>query len=110
LPQNNILGLPANITTQAIADGNWVFLKPLSSGSHKIMFKGGVQEQQQQQLQTNTIRGVNPDNVSVSNNSSFAFPSGWDFATNYDLTVNNNATNGHRQNSSSPNQSSIIKR
>ena len=46
LPQNNILGMPANITTQAIADGNWVFLKPLSPGSHKIMFKGGVREQQ----------------------------------------------------------------
>lgn len=108
LPQNNILGLPANITTQAIADGNWVFLKPLSPGSHKIMFKGGVREQQQQ-LQTNTIRGVNPNNVSGSNNSYFAFPSGWDFATNYDLTVNNNATNGHRHNSS-PNQSSVIER
>ena len=42
MPQNNILGMPANITTQAIADGNWVFLKPLSPGNHKIVFKGGV--------------------------------------------------------------------
>ncbi|MFL6315848.1 MAG: hypothetical protein ACJ73C_03785 [Nitrososphaeraceae archaeon] len=58
LPQNNILGLPANVTTQAIADGNWVFLKPLSPGSHKIMLKGGVQkQQQQQQLQTNHNSG-----------------------------------------------------
>ena len=47
LPQNNILGLPSNITTQAIADGNWVFLKPLSPGNHKIMFKGGVQNNKQ---------------------------------------------------------------
>jgi hypothetical protein len=39
LPQNNILGMPANTTTQAIADGNWVFLKPLSPGIHKIMLK-----------------------------------------------------------------------
>jgi hypothetical protein len=31
LPQNNILGMPANITTQAIADGNWGFLKTTSS-------------------------------------------------------------------------------
>jgi hypothetical protein len=30
LPANNILGLPANTSTQAVADGNWVFLKPLS--------------------------------------------------------------------------------
>jgi hypothetical protein len=29
LPHNNILGMPANTTTQAVADGNWVFLKPL---------------------------------------------------------------------------------
>jgi hypothetical protein len=72
------------------------------------MFKGGVREQQQ--LLTNTIRGINPNNVSGINNSYFAFPSGWDFATNYDLTVNNNATNGHRHNSSSPNQSSVIER
>ena len=78
---------------------------------HKIMFKGGVQkQQQQQQLQTNTIVGVNLNNVSdSSNNSSFAFPSGWDFETTYDLIVNNNATNAYRHYSSfSPNQSSII--
>src|ERR687885_712997 len=86
LPQNNILGLPANVTTQAIADGNWVFLKPLSAGSHKLMFKGGVQEQQQQ-LQTITTGEVNPNNVSSSSTSSFAFPLGWNFETTYDLTV-----------------------
>jgi hypothetical protein len=88
LPQNNILGPPSNVTTQAIADGNWVFLKPLSAGSHKLMFKGGVQEQQQQ-LQTNTMGKVSPDNVSGNSNGSFAFPSGWNFETTYDLTVNN---------------------
>ncbi len=86
LPQNNILGLPPNVTTQAIADGNWVFLKPISDGSHKITFKGGVQQER--------ARGIS-NNASTSNNdssssSSFAFPTGWDFETTYDLTVNNN--------------------
>jgi hypothetical protein len=110
LPQNNILGLPTNVTTQAIADGNWVFLKPLSPGSHKIVFKGGVQkQQQQQQLQTNTIAGVNANIVSGSNGT-FAFTSGWNFETTYDLTVNIDATNGysHSSSSSSSNQSLII--
>src|SRR5215216_594130 len=32
--------LPANTSTQAVADGNWVFLKPLSQGKHEIIFKG----------------------------------------------------------------------
>jgi hypothetical protein len=108
LPQNNILGLPTNVTTQAIADGNWVFLKPLSPGSHKIVFKGEVQkqqQQQQQQLQTNTIAGVNANTVSGSNGT-FAFTSGWNFETTYDLTVNIDATNGYSHSSS--NQSLII--
>jgi hypothetical protein len=92
LPQNNILGMQANITTQAIADGNWAFLKPLSYGNHKIVFRGGVQKQQHQQLQTNTVvGGINSNNVSGSN-SSFAFPSGWDYLTTYDITVTNSTT------------------
>jgi len=73
LPQNNILGMPANTTTQAIADGNWVFLKPLSPGIHKIMFKGGIQ--QPKIGETSSVSG------------SFAFPSGWNFTTIYDVTV-----------------------
>jgi hypothetical protein len=89
LPQNYILGLPSNITTQAIADGNWVFLKPLSLGSHKIIFRGGVHQER-----ANTLAAVSSNNTSTSNNnnnnnnnSSFAFPTGWDFETTYDLTV-----------------------
>lgn len=83
LPQNNILGLPANTTTQAIADGNWVFLKPLSLGVHKLMFKGGVQQSK--------LVGTSNNNASDSNSSaSFAFPSGWDFQTTYNLVVKNN--------------------
>jgi hypothetical protein len=100
LPQNNILGMPANITTQAIADGNWVFLKPLSPGNHKIVFKGGVQQQ------TKIAEVGTFNNIS----SSFAFPSGWDFETTYHLTINNNATNGYRHYSSPSNESSTIEK
>src|ERR687886_3127397 len=76
LPQNNILGLPANVTTQAIADGNWVFLKPLSPGSHKITFRGGIQQES-----ANKLAGGRSNNASTSNNnssssSSFAFLTG----------------------------------
>lgn len=35
LPENNILGLPPQ-TTQAVSDGNWVFLKPLAVDEHTI--------------------------------------------------------------------------
>jgi hypothetical protein len=82
LPQNNILGMPANTNTQAIADGNCAFLKPLSPGIHKLIFKGGVQESK--------IVGTSNNNVSNSSGSGgthFAFPSGWDFQTTYNLTV-----------------------
>jgi hypothetical protein len=39
LPKDNILGRPSGVT-QAISDGNWVFLKPLSPGKHEIHFSG----------------------------------------------------------------------
>jgi hypothetical protein len=108
LPLNNILGLPSNITTQAIADGNWVFLKPLSPGSHKITFRGGIQQER-----ANMLAGGNSNNASNNNgsSSSFAFPAGWNFETTYDLTVNNNtATIGYSRfisDSSSLNQNPI---
>jgi hypothetical protein len=41
LGTNNILGLPAQ-TTQALSDGNWVFLKPLPVGKHIVYFKGDL--------------------------------------------------------------------
>jgi hypothetical protein len=108
LPQNNILGLPANVTTQAIADGNWVFLKPIFDGSHKITFRGGVQ-QERARGSSNTASTSNNDS---SSSSSFAFPTGWDFETTYDLTVNNNnATVGYSHytsDSSSSHQNPII--
>jgi hypothetical protein len=64
-----------------MADGNWVFLKPLSPGVHKIIFKGGVQQQQQTK-----IVGRNSSN-NVSGTSSFAFPSGWDYPATYNIIV-----------------------
>ena len=39
LPQNNILNLTSQ-TTQAVADGNWLFLKPLPQGTHELKIKG----------------------------------------------------------------------
>jgi hypothetical protein len=39
LPENNVFGLPVT-TTEAVSDGNWVFLKPLPSGNHTIHSKG----------------------------------------------------------------------
>ncbi len=95
LSQNNILGMPTNITTQAIADGNWVFLKPLSPGFHKIMFKGGVRL---------TKLGGSYNNVS---SSSFAFPSGWDYLTTYNITVMNSSIVQTRHHRPFPSYSSI---
>jgi hypothetical protein len=85
LPHGNILGLADNTSTQAIADGNWIYLKPLSIGTHKIIFKGEVQPQ--------------TERTSITN--SFAFPSGWDFETIYNLTVKNATNVYHTQNKSS---------
>jgi hypothetical protein len=71
LGTNNILGLPAQ-TTQAISDGNWVFLKPLSLGKHTIYFKGG--------LKSINAGGSNGNQV-------FAGPYGWDTPVTYHLTI-----------------------
>jgi hypothetical protein len=70
LPENNILDLPANTTTQAVSDGNWVFVKPLNPGTHEISFRGNV-----------TSTG---DNATAE---SFSFPSGWNYNTIYELVI-----------------------
>ncbi|MGB8938178.1 MAG: hypothetical protein WCC17_24055 [Candidatus Nitrosopolaris sp.] len=72
LGMNNILGLPAQ-TTQAISDGNWVFLKPLPVGNHIIYFKGGLKS-------INVTGGSN-------GNHAFAGPYGWDSPATYHLTI-----------------------
>jgi hypothetical protein len=76
LPENNILGLPEDTSTVAVSDGNWVFLKPLSPGTHEISFRGDV-------------RGHPAVNNSSSSSSSesFAFPTGWNYTTTYELVV-----------------------
>jgi hypothetical protein len=38
LPENNVYGASAG-PTQAVSDGYWIFLKPLSLGSHALRFK-----------------------------------------------------------------------
>lgn len=39
LPENNALGIQVP-STQAVSDGNWVFLKPLTPGKHEIHSSG----------------------------------------------------------------------
>lgn len=73
LPENNILGLPPQ-TTQAVSDGNWVFLKPLPAGDYTIYFKGELR------------------NVTDSSSHEFAGPYGWDYPNTYHLTVVGNTT------------------
>jgi hypothetical protein len=68
LPENNILHLKPQIT-QAVSDGNWIFLLPLSIGNHTISFKGDTADS------------------SGNNTHSFAVPSGWNYNTTYNLTI-----------------------
>lgn len=72
LPENYILDLPTNTTTGAISDGNWVFVKPLIPGRHEISFRGDV---------SNII------NNATATVESFAFPSGWNYSTTYELVI-----------------------
>ncbi|HZD81790.1 MAG TPA: hypothetical protein VE076_02840 [Nitrososphaeraceae archaeon] len=41
LPENNALGVKPQ-TTPAVSDGHWVFLQPLSPGSHIIRASGSL--------------------------------------------------------------------
>jgi len=48
LPAKNIFGVQVNpnvksVSTQSVSDGFWVFLPPLTPGSHNIVFKAGYQ-------------------------------------------------------------------
>ena len=75
LPENNILDLPPQ-TTQAVSDGNWVFLKPLPLGNYELKFKGNIK------TTTN-----NDTNGSIDKDEEFAGPIGWNYTTTYILTV-----------------------
>jgi hypothetical protein len=79
LPENNILDLPPQ-TTQAVSDGNWIFLKPLPVGNYELKFKGNIK------TTTNNQTNGNID----KDNEEFAGPIGWNYTTTYILTVKNN--------------------
>ena len=72
LPQDNILNLTAQ-TTQAIADGNWLFLKPLPPGKYELKVKGEIDSN----LSANQTGG-----------DEYNGPIGWNQTTIYDLMVN----------------------
>jgi hypothetical protein len=72
LPQNNILNLTSQ-TTQSVADGNWLFLKPLPPGVHKLTVKGDI----------------NKTNLKTeSDKFQFNGPVGWNQSTTYILKIN----------------------
>lgn len=70
LPENNILNLSSQ-TTQAIADGNWLFLKPLPVGTQELKVKGDVNA-------TSTI---------MINGNEYNGPVGWNYTTTYILNI-----------------------
>jgi hypothetical protein len=86
LPENNILELPGNITTQSVSDGNYLFLKPLSVGNHTIYFKGSLRNV------TDTATVNNNTTTSSAANFIFAGPYGWDYPTTYHITVTNSSS------------------
>ena len=70
LPENNILNLTSQ-TTQAVADGNWLFLKPLQAGTYELKVKGDINA-------TSTIE---------INGNQYNGPVGWNNTTTYILNV-----------------------
>jgi hypothetical protein len=71
LPENNILNLSSQ-TTQSVADGNWLFLKPLSPGIHELRVKGDI---------NSTVSKIE------FQGNQFAGPIGWNQTTTYILKV-----------------------
>ena len=70
LPENNILNLTSQ-TTQSVADGNWLFLKPLPAGTHELKVKGDINT-------TSTIE---------INGNEYNGPVGWNYTTTYILNI-----------------------
>lgn len=70
LPENNILNLTSQ-TTQAVADGNWLFLKPLNPGIYELKAKSDINA-------TSTIE---------INGNKYNGPVGWNYTTTYILNV-----------------------
>jgi hypothetical protein len=70
LPENNILNLTSQ-TTHAVADGNWLFLKPLPAGTHELKVKGDINATSTIEIKGNQYNG----------------PVGWNYTTTYILNV-----------------------
>ena len=70
LPENNILNLTSQ-TTQGVADGNWLFLKPLPTGTHELKVKGDV----------------NANSIIEIHGNEYNGPIGWNYTTTYILNV-----------------------
>jgi hypothetical protein len=70
LPENNILNLTSQ-TTHAVADGNWLFLKPLPAGIHELKVKGDINATSTIEIKGNQYNG----------------PVGWNYTTTYILNV-----------------------
>ncbi len=71
LPQDNILNLTAQ-TTQAVADGNWLFLKSLPPGKYELKVKGEIDSK----VSANETGG-----------NEYSGPIGWNQTTTYNLWV-----------------------
>jgi hypothetical protein len=70
LPENNILNLTSQ-TTQAVADGNRLFLKRLQAGTYELKVKGNINATSTIEIKGNQYNG----------------PVGWNYTTTYILNV-----------------------
>jgi len=73
LPENNILNLTSQ-TTQSVADGNWLFLKPLLHGKHELIVKGNL----------SSITNTTANHILGNQDNG---PIGWNQTTTYILLV-----------------------
>ena len=71
LPKDNILNLTAQ-TTQSIADGNWLFLKPLPPGKYELKVKGEIDSQ---------------GSINETGGNEYNGPIGWNQTTIYNIWV-----------------------
>jgi hypothetical protein len=70
LPEYNILNLTSQ-TTQAVADGNWLFLKPLNAEIYELKTKSDINATSTMEINGNQYNG----------------PVGWNYTTTYILNV-----------------------
>jgi hypothetical protein len=108
LPRNNILRLPAYITTQSVSDGNWVFLKPLPVGKHVIYFKGSLKNATDTTVTAASNNNSN-NNGDSSTNFAFAGPYRWDYPITYHITRLSNSNASTIDNNNNNNNNTSIK-